>query len=153
MISKIRIYFTWNNITNWSNQWQFWKNHFMLGIFVDLSKTFYTVDYIILVKKLKLYRVKENNLRWFESYLGTRKQCISYSSNKCTTFESMVPYCSILGPLLFLMYINDFPNTSNILDPIMFAGDTIFLLALRYQNTFFYSKWRPIKAWRLIYSK
>ena len=59
----------------------FEKNHFTLGIFIDLSKAFDTVDHSILIKKLKLYGVKRNNLRWFESYLSNRKQYISYNYN------------------------------------------------------------------------
>ena len=65
----------------------FENNHFTLGIFVDLSKAFDTVDHSILIKKLKLYGVKENNLRWFESYLSNCKQYISYNSNKWTTLK------------------------------------------------------------------
>ena len=84
----------------------FEKNHFTLGLFIDLSKAFDTVDHSILIKKLKLHGVKGNNLRWFESYLSNRKQYISYNSNKRTTFEKItygVPQGSILGPLLFLI--------------------------------------------------
>ena len=60
-------------------------NHFRLGIFIDLSEAFDTVDHSILIKKLKLYGFKGNNLRWFEGYLSNRKQYISYNGNKCTT--------------------------------------------------------------------
>ena len=99
-----------------------------------------TVDHSILIKKLKLYGVKGNNLRWFESYLSSRKEYISYNSNKFTAFESItygVPQGSILGPLLFLIYINDLPNATNILDPIMFADDTNLFYSHRGIKTLF----------------
>ena len=78
------------------------------------------------LKKLSLYRIKNNNLKWFSSYLSNRKQFIqagaiktSYEDNTCG-----VPQGSILGPLLFIICVNELCNVSKILEPIMFADDT-----------------------------
>ena len=66
----------------------FERNQFTLGIFIDLSKAFDTVDHKILISKLKNYGVRGNNLKWFESYLNNRKQFIAYN-NKYTSFETI----------------------------------------------------------------
>ena len=82
-----------------------------------------------MISKLKNYGVRGNNLKWFESYLNNCKHFIAYN-NKHTSFEmttSGVQLGSILGPLLFLIYVNSLNQASNILSPIiMFAGDTNF---------------------------
>ena len=104
------------------------RNHFTLGIFIDLSKTFDTVDHKILISKLKNYGVRGKDLNWFESYFNNRKQFITYN-NKYTSFETItcgIPQDSILGPLLFLIYVNDLNQASNILDPIIFADGANF---------------------------
>ena len=71
----------------------FEKNKFTLGIFIDLSKAFDTVDRKSLISKLKNYGVRGISLKWFESYLDNCKQLIAYSNNKIT---GSVPQVSIL---------------------------------------------------------
>ena len=73
-----------------------------------------------------MYGVRGVNFAWFCSYLANRKQYISFGHDRKTDTQNIlcgVPQGSILGPLLFLLYVNDLPNFS-VLEPIMFADDT-----------------------------
>ena len=88
-------------------------NNFVLGVFIDLSKAFDTVDHNILSEKLSLYGVKGNNLKWFHSYLFNRKQYTEFQNDdrkektNSLAIKCEVSQGSILGPLLFIVYIND----------------------------------------------
>ena len=104
----------------------FEKDHYTLGVFIDLPKAFDTVDHTILIRKLEMYGIKGINLAWFRNYLTNRIRYISITHNLETDTKNIycgVPHGSILGPLLFLLFANDLHNSS-VLGRTMFADDT-----------------------------
>ena len=97
-----------------------------INIYIDLSKAFDTLNHDILIHKLNYYGVKGSELKLFDNYLSNRKQYTEVNGYKSNTqmIQTGVPQGSILGPLLFLLYINDLPRSSNNFKMIMYADDT-----------------------------
>ena len=104
--------------------------NFACGIFVDLHKAFDTVDHSILLSKLYHYGIRGLTNKWFESYLANCKQFVSINGfvSSTSSIASGVTQESVLGPLLFLLYINDLHEAINHCTVHHFADDTNLLI-------------------------
>ena len=109
---------------------------YILGVFLDFSKAFDTVNHDILLHKHYAYGIRGVAHEWLNSYLSYRTQFVVFNGIESTkrTVTCRVPQGFILGPFLFLLYINDMACISNILYPTLFPDDTNVFLSGRNAN-------------------
>ncbi len=115
------------------------SNETMVGIFLDLSRAFDTISHKILIRKLRYYGIRGIALDWIFDYLNGRTQYVNYNNgnSKMVNITIGVPQGSILGPLLFLLYVNDLSCISPKLSYIQFADDTnIFMTGNSLEDIF-----------------
>ena len=100
------------------------------AVFLDLRKAFDTVDHQVLLTKLTYFNFSADSIQWVRSYLSNRKQCVLVNGTKSPYLVNPVgvPQGSILGPLLFSLYINDLPNICPDLNVQMYANDAVIFV-------------------------
>ena len=98
---------------------------------MDQKKTFDTVHHAVLLQKLRVNGIKGKELDWFTDYLFNRRQCVEYDGCK-SDFKHVtngVPHGSILGPLFFIILVNDMPTVTKRCKLIIYADDTVLFYA------------------------
>ena len=102
----------------------------VVGVYLDIRKAFDAIDHPILLRKLYSLGIRGNLYTWIKSYLTNRSQFVMYNNSKSETkfITHGVPQGSILGPLFFIVFMNDFSRASNILFSILFADDTTVII-------------------------
>ena len=103
-----------------------------LSVFLDLSKAFDTLDHQILLNKLEHYGVRDISLKLFQTYLSGRNQIVKFNNtvSEQLMIQTGVPQGSLLGPLLFIIYLNDLTQACTFFKPVIYADDTALFTAL-----------------------
>ena len=113
------------------------KGNISMAAFIDIKKAFDSVNYIILIKKLEQYGIRNRSLTLIENYLSKRQQC-TVANNTRSSMLSLscgVPQGSILGPLFFLLYINDCTNLTDDHITMLYADDSVLYVSGKDINT------------------
>ena len=113
------------------------KGEYCGAVFIDLKKAFDTVDHGRLLSKLSHYGIKDKELTWFENYLFGRHQRIIYDGTQSDSQPVVcgVPQGSILGPMLFILLINDIDHQLNSCKILLYADDTVVFTSSKNQET------------------
>ena len=103
------------------------------AIYIDLKKAFDTIDHNLLLAKLRQYGIDSQPLRWIDSYLKDRHQRVEINGvlSSPAIIQSGVPQGSIMGSLLFILYINDLPVCINFSKVMLYADDTVLYYAAK----------------------
>jgi len=130
------------------------NNDLMVGLFIDLSRAFDTISHDILLGKLDYYGIRGTPLNWLADYLKNRKQYVSYNNynSSMANITIGVPQGSILGPLLFLLYVNDIVLVSDKLSYILYADDTNIFMSgksLTYISNVLNNELKMLNEWFL----